>query len=208
MHVALRPTKVATIRYICDGPTDEGRLTRDWHAEYRSNPATVAHFARRSAGSLKPFRKIHEFDFVFHADVCNGNLDYIEALRNARYPLISPDGRQPLCNRFVQSGGRHLDGMRYPIQVPDRYAARADWHTAKISYSPFIRHMVLLVVRSRVAGRSQRLNSTDTVVGQDFRASRGYRRIQIRSIQHDESIVNYNHLQRLQVCHAGLRTWW
>jgi hypothetical protein len=141
--------KVATICYIRDGPTDEGRLTRDWHAEYRSNPVTVAHFARRSAGSLKPFRKIHEFDFVFHADVCNGNLDYIEALRNARYPLISPDGRQPLCNRFVQSGGRHLDGMRYPIQVPDRYAARADWHTAKISYSPFIRHMVLLVIRSR-----------------------------------------------------------
>jgi hypothetical protein len=107
---------------------------------------TVAHFARRSAGSLKPFRKIPEFDFVFHADVCNGNLDYIEPLRDARYPLISSDGRQSLCNRFVQSGGRHLDGMRYPIEVTDRHAARADWHTAKVPYSPFVRHMVFIAL--------------------------------------------------------------
>jgi hypothetical protein len=105
---------------------------------------TVAHFAWRSARPLKPFRKIHEFDLVFHADVCNGNLDYIEALRDARYPFICADGRQPLCNGFVQSGCRHFNGMRHPVQVSDRYAAGADWHTAKISYSPFIRHMVFI----------------------------------------------------------------
>lgn len=57
-----------------------------------------------------------------------------------------------------------------------------------------------------MAGRSQRLNSTHTVVGKIFELLGDID--EFRSIQRDENIVNYNHLQRLQVCHAGLRTWW
>jgi hypothetical protein len=40
-------------------------------SQYGSNPVAVAHFAWRSSLSLKPSRKIPEFDFVFHANVCD-----------------------------------------------------------------------------------------------------------------------------------------
>ena len=50
---------------------------------------TVAHLARRPAISLKPVRKIHHFNFVFHTHRYNGNLYDVQAIRDFTYPLLS-----------------------------------------------------------------------------------------------------------------------
>ena len=65
---------------------------------------------------------------MFHANIRDGDSHQIETLGDARYPFIAPEGRETLGHSFVERGGRHLNGMRYPIHILNRDSAGSDGH--------------------------------------------------------------------------------
>jgi hypothetical protein len=65
---------------------------------------------------------------VFHANIRDRHPHQVEAFRDSRHPFIAPEGRKTLGHSFVQSGGRHFNGMRYPVHILNRDSAGSDGH--------------------------------------------------------------------------------
>lgn len=77
-----------------------------------------------------------------HALHCHSN--GIHGAADARDPFIALKLFEAQCHGFEECRSRDFDGMGDAVHVGNRDAAGSDLHSEKVSYSLFVRHMVLV----------------------------------------------------------------
>jgi len=80
---------------------------------------------------------------MLHGHALYRNRNRVHRSPDACDPFIPLELLEAECHGFEERCGGHFDGMGDAVHVSNRDAAGSDFHSEKVSYSLFVRHMVL-----------------------------------------------------------------